>query len=112
MAAEGHAPDYKVTLTSDSTLGGRLVRAVGAARRELAGGPAGYLSAAFSLDRFKHWLPIRFFRETAKALPAIIFHPAKFFEYSNAIEPFGSMPRRYFRPILATVALFYRVNRR
>lgn len=107
MAVKGHSPHYKVTLTSDSTLGSRLVRAIGNARRELASGPAGYLSAAFSFDRFKHWLPIRFFRETAAALPAIIFHPKRFFKFSGAVEPLGAAPRRWFRPILAAIAMIY-----
>ncbi|HJQ70657.1 MAG TPA: hypothetical protein VKA70_16890 [Blastocatellia bacterium] len=107
MAAEGHSPQYKVTLTSDSTLGHRLARAVSAARREFAAGPAGYLSAAFSLDRFKHWLPVRFFRETFAALPAAILHPRKFFKFSGAVEPLGALPRPYFRPILAAIALVY-----
>ncbi|HEX5734864.1 MAG TPA: hypothetical protein VF131_18685 [Blastocatellia bacterium] len=94
-------------MTSDSTLGGRLVRAISNAWRELASGPSGYLSAAFSFDRFKHWLPVRFLRETAAALPAIILHPKRFFKFSGAVEPLGALPRPYFRPILAAIAMLY-----
>ena len=104
--AEGHSPKY-ISLTNDSTLFGRLVRALINAWRELAGGPSEYLSASFSLDRFKHWLPIRFLRELAAALPAIILHPRKFFKYSGAVEPLGAGPRLLFRPILAGIAMIY-----
>ena len=105
MASKGHAPFF--SFISDTTLLSRLLRAIADARREMAGGPAGYLSAAFSFDRFKHWLPIRFFRELAAALAAIISHPIKFFKFSGAVEPLGSLPRTYFRPILAAIALVY-----
>lgn len=108
MAAHGHAPHF--TFVSDSTLGGRLLRAIGDGWRELASGPAGYLSTAFSLNRFKHWLPIRFFRELAITLPAIILHPIKFFKTSGATEPLGASPRRLFRPILAAIAIIYMVT--
>jgi hypothetical protein len=105
MAADGHAPQF--TFISDSTLGGRLVRAVGDGWRELAGGPAAYLNTAMSLDRFKYWLPIRFFRELAVALPAMVLHPAKFFMFSRATEPLGASPRRLFGPILAMLGVIY-----
>jgi hypothetical protein len=108
MAAHGHAPHF--TFVSDSTLGGRLLRAIGDGWRELASGPAGYLKTAFSLDRFKYWLPIRFFRELAITLPAIILHPIKFFKTSGATEPLGASPRHLFRPILAAIAIIYMVT--
>ena len=105
MAAKGHAPFF--SFISDSTLFRRLLRALRDAWREMASGPADYLSAAFSLDRFKHWLPIRFFRELVAALAAIILHPIKFFEFSGATEPLGASPRLHFRPILAAIAMIY-----
>jgi hypothetical protein len=105
MAAHGHAPLF--TFISDGTLGGRLARAIRDTARELEGGSAGYLRVAFSLDRVKQWLPVRFLRELAYTLPAIVLHPIKSFRLSGQTEPLGAGPRRLFRPILAAIGMIY-----
>ena len=105
MAANGEAPIF--TFISNGTLGGRLARAIRDTARELAGGPAGYLQVAFSLDRVKHWLPVRFLRELAYELPRIFLHPIKFFKLAGETEPLGASPRRLFRPLLAGIGMIY-----
>jgi hypothetical protein len=105
MAAHKHAPFF--SFISDSILLKRLARALRDTWRELARGPVGYLGVAFSLDQFKQWLPIRFFREMADTLPEIILRPLKFFKMAGATEPLGASPRRLFRPILAIVGMIY-----
>lgn len=105
MAADGDAPRF--SFISDGTLGGRLARALRDTAHELASGPAGYLRVAFSLDRVKHWLLIRFLRELAYTLPAIFLHPIKSFKLAGETEPLGASPRRLFRPILAGIGMIY-----
>jgi flagellar biosynthesis GTPase FlhF len=56
----------------ESTLGGRLARAVAEAGREIARGPLAYLRAALLPERMKDWLPLRL----ASAVLMLASHPA------------------------------------
>ncbi|HVG20930.1 MAG TPA: hypothetical protein VNI02_17915, partial [Blastocatellia bacterium] len=55
----------------DSTLGGRLARAIADAAREIARGPLSYLRAALLPEKTENWLPLRL----AGALSMLAAHP-------------------------------------
>src|ERR1044071_8264669 len=55
----------------DSSLAGRLARAIADATREIARGPLSYLRAAFLPENINDWLPLR----SASALARFVAHP-------------------------------------
>jgi hypothetical protein len=62
----------------DSTLAGRLIAAMGEVREEIAGEPAAYLRAAFSLDNSTSWVAVRLAGDLGVAGRQLARHPLKF----------------------------------
>jgi hypothetical protein len=117
-----------------NTLGERLARELADAAPQIARGPASYLSAAFSLDSFGEWLPVRLARNLASFVGGLLAHPIKSVSVSLApdavltgyihpralhsatfvaraaltVEPVAKR-RSLFRPILAVSGMFHSV---